>query len=776
MHIRARGRILIGVVVTLVAATTLVAAPVASAPAVVVDQTCTTAGLQSPTGSPVISGAMLPQITSSSLPISVTATIDATSEVNPGGIVTTTAILELDLAAVAQDILVDRVHPGIVSAGYASLVPTAWDVVAVDDATFSFPLPNGTTAVGAPMASSSGAPVTASFIGSTVQVGVGHLVADTRSPTAAATFTVTWTVADGGSPAPRTLVLHSGPSTFTASVDVGLLFYGAPIVGGVTGPWGCTPVAPAAVLASTAVVDTPVTSPSSTTPASTTTSSSATSTSTSSTTTTTWPSTTTTPPGACAVAGFDEYGGYLGIDLGATGFFRTAHYRERWWIVDPAGHPFFSQGINHVTFDGTPDQFGATPYRDAVVAKYGTREAWAQAQLGRMQDWGYNTLGAWSDTDLFADRVPYTQLLDITDQDFGTGVMEDLWAPAWTSHVQSAVAAKVVPRRDDPYLLGYWTDNELHWGPDWRPVHLFDEYLERDAATSPGKAQLVAFLQARYPTFAAFAAEVTTTAANWGELAGPTTASTWTATGGEATRAAWVGEVARRYFTVTSAAIEAADPNHLNLGPRMMAQVTGTPVLDAAAASIDVASFNDYALIPELGGPLAHADPTYLPVDNGLAAQAERLGKPIIVSEWSFRAADSGLPNTWPPLFPTLPTQAHRAAAYESYASSLRGNPAVVGQHWFEHSDEPPRGRPGGEDSNFGLVDLADEPYAPMTAVSRTMHDCAYAELLAAVTPPTTAPTTLPPSANTVAPAAPAAVLPESTRATPVRAAPSFTG
>ena len=53
------------------------------------------------------------------------------------------------------------------------------------------------------------------------------------------------------------------------------------------------------------------------------------------------------------MAGFDGYGGYLGIDLGATGFFRTAHYRERWWIVDPAGHPFFSQGINHVTFDGT---------------------------------------------------------------------------------------------------------------------------------------------------------------------------------------------------------------------------------------------------------------------------------------------------------------------------------------------------------------------------------------------------------------------------------------
>jgi hypothetical protein len=36
-------------------------------------------------------------------------------------------------------------------------------------------------------------------------------------------------------------------------------------------------------------------------------------------------------------------------------------------------------------------------------------------------------------------------------------------------------------------------------------------------------------------------------------------------------------------------------------------------------------------------------------------------GKPILIGEFSYRAADAGLPNTLPPFFPTLPTQVERA-------------------------------------------------------------------------------------------------------------------
>ena len=593
-------------------------------------------------------------------------------------------------------------------------------------------IPTGTPAV---ITGPTGASTSASFVGNELHLNVDHLEADTRSPQPAAAFTVTWQEGAGGQPAPRALDVTAGVDSFDAHVDVGLLFYGAPITGGVTAPWTCTPDEPTVVLASTAVVSGSVSTEPSWSVADTTAPTSGMTTSTTvPATTTTWPSATTTPASACSAMAFDAYGGALAVALPATGFFRTAQVGGRWWIVDPEGHPFFSQGVNNVTFDGTSDIHGVSAYRDAATARYGTPAAWATAQLGRLGSWGYNTLGAWSDTDSFAGRMPYTLLLNLTSEDFGTGVMEDLWAPSWAQGVTASVDAAAAAHRDDAELVGYWSDNELHWGPDWRPVHLFDEYLDRPGSAA-GKQAMVTWLQGRYATFAAFAADFTTSATSWAELAQPSTVTAWTTGGGQATRSAWVGQVAERYFSTIAASLRAADPHHLFLGPRMIAQTTGTPVLEAAAKYVDVASFNDYSIIPELATPLGNADPTYLPVDDSLAAQEAILGKPILISEWGYRAADSGLPNTWPPLFPVLQTQDQRAAAYESFVSGLLGTTYVVGQHFFEFADEPAAGRFDGEDSNFGLVDSSDNPYAPVVAISATMHDCAYARLLASPAP-----------------------------------------
>ena len=446
------------------------------------------------------------------------------------------------------------------------------------------------------------------------------------------------------------------------------------------------------------------------------------------------------------MSGFDSYGGATEMTLAATGYFRTARIGGRWWFVDPDGHPFFSQGVNNVSFAGTPDVHGVAAYEDAVTARYGTPANWATAEAARLRSWGYNTLGAWSDAGTFDGRMPYTLLLNLTSENFGTGVMEDLWTPSWIQGVTTTVDAAAAAHRDDPELVGYWSDNELHWGPDWRPAHLFDEYLAR-GASAPGKQVMLAWLQARYGTFAVFAHDFTTTATSWAELAQPSTVTGWTTTGGQATRNAWVGEVAQQYFSTIAGALRAADPHHLFLGPRMIAQTTGTPVLEVAARYVDVASFNDYAIVPELAGPLHNADPTYLSVADGLAAEESILHKPILVSEWGYRAADSGLPNTWPPLFPVLDTQDQRAAAYEHFVSGLLDTNWIVGQHFFEFADEPAAGRSDGENSNFGLVDKHDDPYRPVVDISKTMHDCAYARLAAAGgTPPSSAPPTSHPS------------------------------
>lgn len=755
-----RGRVVALVACVLVGTSVFLVDPSPAGPPVVVTHRCSASGPQVATGSAIISGAMLPQISAASLEVPVTVEVSTPSAVNPGGILPTTATLDLDLGPVAAEVLESQVKPAVVAAGYPALAATAWVELDLEDLVVSLVLPDELTVTGEVTATATAASVTASATASGVDVVLDHLTVDTRAASEPVRVVVSWTAQDGGAPPPRVLEVLAGPVAYELAVDVGVLFYSSPIVGGTQGPWSCTPGTPAPVLATTEVVTGSVTTGSSSTgPPTSTATSSPSSTSSTSTPATTWPPGPVIPPGACTVSGFDAHGGYLGVQLEATGFFRVQRYEGRWWLVTPAGHPFFSQGVNHVTFAGTPDRFGATPYLDAVTARYGTPEVWAAAQHARFDTWGYNTLGAWSESSLFPGE-PYTVLLGLTSQNFASGLMEDLWTPSWEARVRAQIATQAAPRRDDPDLLGYWLDNELHWGPDWRLGHLFDDYLARDAAASPGKAVLVDWLQDRYPDFADFSDDFTTPAGGWDELGAPSTVSGWDA-GGEATRAAWVAMVAERYFSFTDAVLTEADPNHLNLGPRMMAQVTGAPVLEAAGRHADVASFNFYALVPELAGPLANADPTYLPTEGSLAAQAEVTGLPVLVSEWSFRAADSGLPNTWPPLFPVLDDQSQRAGAYEQFVGDLLETDHVVGQHWFEHSDEPPAGRSDGEDSNFGLVDLADDPYEELVAVSRTMHDCAY-ERLVEGPPPTTTTTTEPPS--TPSTAEPSSTGPPSTR------------
>ena len=90
-------------------------------------------------------------------------------------------------------------------------------------------------------------------------------------------------------------------------------------------------------------------------------------------------------------------------------------------------------------------------------------------------------------------------------------------------------------------------------------------------------------------------------------------------------------------------------------------------------------------------------------------------GKPIIVSE-IYMAADenrSGNGNRKGG-FPTVRTQAERAAAARRSLSQLARLPYVVGVDWFQFYDEPPRGRFDGEDFNMGLIDIQDRPYSDL--------------------------------------------------------------
>ncbi len=434
------------------------------------------------------------------------------------------------------------------------------------------------------------------------------------------------------------------------------------------------------------------------------------------------------PPASAAPVPLDAYGGDSATTLTATGFFHTQLVNGRWWLVTPDGHPFFSAGINHVTQYGTTDKNGNQAYYTSIVNKYGSVGAWSDAMVARFSTWGFNTLGGWSSNDLFTGRLPYTQLFSFGGQDFVTGGLSDFFDPAWVASVQSQANATAGALKDDPWLVGYFLDNELHWDKDWRFLDQLDLFLQRPA-TAPGKQHLVAWLQTRYGgDYAAFAADFSPSAADWATLAAPSTV-TDTGPGAAATRAAWAGELADRFFSVTNAALKAADPNHLNLGARFLTQVTVPEVVTAAGKHVDVMSANWYDLKPDFEQTITNLGPAYVPTADTLRAWHDLTGKPLLISEFGYRAMDSGLPNTWPPFQVVLDTQQQRADRYRNYVDCLVNTGYVVGAHWFELTDEPAIGRFDGEDDNWGLVTEADDEYPLVIAAAQTLHDHMYAPL-----------------------------------------------
>lgn len=416
----------------------------------------------------------------------------------------------------------------------------------------------------------------------------------------------------------------------------------------------------------------------------------------------------------CSLGQLDQYGGWPGLTGEATGFFHAEQLDDRWWLVDPDGRVFLSLGVNAARFEG--DNIRDTdrrPYRDACLAKYGSREAWTTAALALLRDANFNTLGSWCGAYTFERGMPYTLILNLgarSGANWLTGAFPDLWDPAFERTADEIAAEACAPRRDSKLLIGYFTDNELHWGPDWRaPTTLLEEYLmlPHDA---PGHTRAVTFLRERYASAADFSTAWGLDLTAWEQLDGAVKLSGKGRTEQAGSDSlAFVEIVARRYFQVCHDAIRRHDPNHLILGCRV-AIFLDLAVARGSQGLVDVFSVNHY--IPR-------------PVEAALRQLHEAAQAPLLVTEWAFRARDSGLPNT-KGAGPIVNTQQDRARAYREYLTDLLRMPFVVGAHWFEYADEPAEGRFDGENSNYGLVNIRDEPYEEFLSVVREVNGAAY--------------------------------------------------
>ena len=450
------------------------------------------------------------------------------------------------------------------------------------------------------------------------------------------------------------------------------------------------------------------------------------------------------------LAGLDEYGGRLDVQgLARTGWFRTQKQGDRWQLATPEGHAFFSLGVNAVTADGgrsyvegrefmfrylPPDNgewaafhgsddsrnrdqgasrgigynhgrwfdfYAANLYR---VDGKDWLDAWRTRTLDRLQAWGFNTIGNWSDDALSqAHRLPYTRSINIAG-DYANvasgydywGRMPDPFDPRFVQAAEAAVAKASEGVRDDPWLLGYFADNELAWagsGPQGR-WGLAVGTLAGDAQ-SPAKQAFIAMLRQEYKAPETLAAAWGIALISWDALdatgfvapapneAHPAIAHDYSA---------WLRRYADTYFRTVAEALRRHDPHHLFLGGRF---AVNTPEAVAACAQYcDVVSFNVYADLPQHGFD---------------AAAMHALDKPVLISEFHFGSDDrgpfgKGVVSVW--------NERLRGEAYAKFIAAAAADPSIVGAHWFQYTDQPVTGRLlDGENSHIGLVGSTDIPF-----------------------------------------------------------------
>ena len=484
---------------------------------------------------------------------------------------------------------------------------------------------------------------------------------------------------------------------------------------------------------------------------------------------------------AASKDGFDAYGGLRGTvdadgkDQPASGFFRTAKLRTpggaaRWMMLTPEGNPFFSIGVNAVQLDnsqtfveGREFMFAGLPPEGSALARFYGRQdsteslpADAGAQRGRgfgrgrtfdfyranlfrrdgedfeqewlartrrrLQSWGFNTIGSWSDDSVSdAARIPYTRTLHVSGDFAKLSDGNDWWAgiadpfdPRFASALEATIESHARSTRGDPWLIGYFVDNELGWGNGAATDPVLRYALAYSALAGDGrqpaghaKRAMIQMLKTRHGgSVQALSAAWQRKVDSWDQLLAPVAPDDRPDGGIPAVAAdlsAFLALHANRYFELVAGTLKRHDPDHLYLGPRFAGR---TPeALAACARWCDVVSFNLY--LPSLA--------------VGFETEAfHRLDKPALLTEFHFASTDRG--PFWSGVMPVA-RESERGPAYARMLASVLANPDFVGAHWFQYLDQPVTGRwLDGENGHLGLVAITDHPWEEFVTDVRTTN------------------------------------------------------
>ena len=395
-----------------------------------------------------------------------------------------------------------------------------------------------------------------------------------------------------------------------------------------------------------------------------------------------------------AIPPLDPYGGWLaGPPCSAgTGFYRAEKIGGRWWLVTPAGHVFIHIGVATVNPDSGPTA-------KAVFAKlFQDREGWARQTAALLHTNGFNGTGNWSADAVLAaapQRLVYTRGVDFMSS-FAKKLGLTHVVPGHTGYLDELIpvfhpdfpkfceeyAQQLATTKDDPWLLGIYSDNELQ-----QPSQSIERYLKRPA-DDPGRKELETWLAARHVAAKNLAA---------------------------ADRSEWTAHVMDRYYTLVGGAIRKVDPHHIYLGSRLHGlDAKNAALWKVAGKHLPVIAINVYG--------------DWTPTES-VRQWEQWSGRPMMATEWYAKAHDvPGLANKtgagW-----NVKTQRDRALFYQNFTLALLESRGCVGWHWFKYADNDPantKADPSNLDSNKGILNCSYQPYAELLAAMKALNTQIY--------------------------------------------------
>jgi hypothetical protein len=459
----------------------------------------------------------------------------------------------------------------------------------------------------------------------------------------------------------------------------------------------------------------------------------------------------------------------------ATGFWRlgTADGAKRTWLIDPDGRATFLIAINTVMRDtkeaGIPRCVGIGAYIRRAAPSKAAHVEWARLSSGESggeqvaRPYGFNSVGAFSETNDFDDEggdsymirapegggagAPYTIVLDVApspgsrcalrdehgnelSSGFARRLIGDPFNPAFLAHLDTMVAAKVAPRRDDPRLQMWFAGNEIGLfdiaGHDGQGVRDLRRWIWSDVPAGSSidephcaRHALAAFLRERYA--GSIAALNSAWASSYGDFAtivdaGPRPvpyAHDCNGRCGEDLQRFVHDRLLAEWVRAITVRIRHADPNHLVASPRLAVQsqekyrfFTGrhqpapdhwadapTEEIGSDSATVRYSPFDllgrdgdagfDLVAINAYTGRPTFPQPWF---SGGLAKIHRQSGLPILISEFGVRQRIESWSNRGG-AGAFVDDQVQRGQSYGSQMAQFISFPYVVGAAWHAWSD-----------------------------------------------------------------------------------------